>query len=95
MGGELNNLSYPLCYLWRYYGKRVAYWGHGKDVSVENAQGIKAVAEQTKIWLTRRADGFFAYTHGVRDYMVSKGVDQSKIFVLHNTIDIVKQRSYI
>jgi glycosyltransferase involved in cell wall biosynthesis len=25
--------------------------------------------------------------------MVSKGVDQSKIFVLHNTIDIVKQRS--
>lgn len=93
MGSELNNISYPLCYLWRYHDKRVAYWGHGKDVSVENAQGIKAIAEQTKIWLTRRADGFFAYTDGVRDYMVSKGVDQRKIFVLHNTVDIVKQRS--
>jgi glycosyltransferase involved in cell wall biosynthesis len=93
MGSELKNLSYPICYLWRFYGKRVAYWGHGRDLSVENAQGIKAVAEQAKIWLTRGADGFFAYTDGVRDYMVNKGVDQSKIFVLHNTIDIVKQRS--
>jgi glycosyltransferase involved in cell wall biosynthesis len=93
MGGELNNISYPLCYLWRYRGKRVAYWGHGRDVSVVNAQGIKALAEQTKIWLTRRADCFFAYTNGVRDYMVRKGVDQNKIFVLHNTIDIMKQRN--
>jgi glycosyltransferase involved in cell wall biosynthesis len=92
-GGELNNISYPLCYLWRYYGKRVAYWGHGKDVSVANPQGIKAIAEQTKIWLSRRADGFFAYTNGVRDYMVSNGVDRGKIFVLQNTIDIVKQRA--
>jgi glycosyltransferase involved in cell wall biosynthesis len=93
MGSELNNLSYPLSYLWRLQGKRVAYWGHGRDLSVVNARGIKAIAEQTKIWLTRRADGFFAYTNGVRDYMVNNGVNQSKIFVLHNTIDIIKQRS--
>jgi len=92
VGSELKNLSYPLSYLWRYYGKRVAYWGHGRDLSVESPQGIKAIAEQTKIWLARRADGFFAYTRGVREHMVSKGVDQRKIFVLHNTIDIIKER---
>jgi glycosyltransferase involved in cell wall biosynthesis len=93
MGSELNNLSYPLCYLWRFHGRRVAYWGHGRDSSVENARGIKAIAEQTKIWLTRRADGFFAYTNRVRDYMTSNGVERNKIFVLHNTIDIASQRS--
>jgi glycosyltransferase involved in cell wall biosynthesis len=92
MGGELNNVSYPLCYFWRCHGKRIAYWGHGKDVSVANARGLKALAEQIKIWLAGRADGFFAYTNGVRDYMVSKGVDHNKIYVLNNTIDIIKQR---
>jgi glycosyltransferase involved in cell wall biosynthesis len=61
-------------------------------VSVENPQGIKALAEQTKIWLTRRADGFFAYTPGVRHYLMSRGVDPRKIFVLQNTIDILTQR---
>ena len=92
MGSELNNVSYPISYLWRFRGKAIAFWGHGKDSSVEKPEGFKALAERTKVWLTRRADGFFAYTNGVRDYMVNRGVDRSKIFVLHNTIDIAKQR---
>jgi glycosyltransferase involved in cell wall biosynthesis len=74
-------------------GKSVAYWGHGKDSSVDNPKGIKSIAEQTKIWLSRRADGFFAYTNGVCDYLVNNGVDRRKIFVLQNTIDISRQRA--
>jgi glycosyltransferase involved in cell wall biosynthesis len=93
MGSELNNVSYPMSYLWRFAGKSIAFWGHGRDSSVERAEGLKALGEQTKVWLTRRADGFFAYTNGVRDYMVKNGVDGNKIFVLHNTIDIAKQRA--
>jgi len=93
VGSQVNNISYPLSYFLRLRGKSIAYWGHGKDSSVETPKGLKAVAEQTKIWLTRRADGFFAYTNGVRDYMVSNGVERSKIFVLNNTIDIASQRS--
>jgi glycosyltransferase involved in cell wall biosynthesis len=92
VGGELNNISYPLCHFWRYFGKRVAYWGHGKDISIANPKGIKAFAEQAKIWLTRQSDGFFASTSGVRDYMVRNGVNPAKVFVLQNTIDILEQR---
>jgi glycosyltransferase involved in cell wall biosynthesis len=92
-GSELNNLSYPLSFFWRLFGKAVAYWGHGRDVSIENAGRLKAFAEHAKIWLTQRADGFFAYTNGVRNYMVNNGVDQRKVFVLNNTIDIIGQRS--
>ena len=93
MGSELKNVSYPISYLWRLRGKSVAYWGHGRDLSVETPRGLKALAEETKIWLSRRADGFFAYTNRIRDYMVSNGVDRSKIFVLQNTIDITRHRS--
>ena len=92
LGSELNNLSYPISYLWRSRGKSIAFWGHGRDSSVVNPKGFKALGERTKVWLTRRADGFFAYTNGVRDYMANNGVDRRKIFVLHNTIDIAKQR---
>ena len=93
LGSELNNLSYPMSYLWRSRGKSIAFWGHGRDSSVVNPKGFKAFGERTKVWLTRRADGFFAYTNGVRDYMVNNGVDRRKIFVLYNTIDIAKQRA--
>jgi glycosyltransferase involved in cell wall biosynthesis len=93
MGSGLNNISYPISYLWHCRGKCIAFWGHGRDSSVEKPEGFKALSESMKVWLTRRADGFFAYTNGVRDYMVNNGVDRNKIFVLHNTIDIVKQRA--
>jgi L-malate glycosyltransferase len=93
VGSELKNVSYPISYLWRFFGKSVAYWGHGRDFSIETPRGLKALAERSKIWLTRWADGFFAYTFSVRDYMASNRVDQTKIFVLQNTIDINSQRA--
>ena len=93
LGSELNNLSYPISYLWKLSGKLIAFWGHGRDSSVVDPRGFKALGERTKVWLTRRADAFFAYTDGVRDYMAQRGVDPRKIFVLRNTIDIAKHRA--
>jgi glycosyltransferase involved in cell wall biosynthesis len=70
----------------------VAYWGHGRDSAIDTPTGLNGLEEKVKIWLARRADGFFAYTKGVRDFLVSKGVDEKKIFTLYNTIDIETQR---
>jgi glycosyltransferase involved in cell wall biosynthesis len=92
VGSEIHNLSYPLSYFWRFAGKAVAYWGHGRDCSAEKQSFIKANAERAKVWLTSRADGFFAYTQGVREYMINRGVNGKTIFTLCNTIDIDKQR---
>jgi glycosyltransferase involved in cell wall biosynthesis len=47
-----------------------------------------------KIWLASRADGFFAYTKGVGDFLRRHGVDANKIFTLYNTIDIEEQRQH-
>ncbi len=91
-GNSVHNISYPLTYLWRFMGKPVAYWGQGRDTSVERPTGFKRLGEKAKVWLTCRSDGFFAYTKGVHDFMAREGLSEQKIFTLYNTIDIEKLR---
>lgn len=93
VGNSIHNLSYPLTYLWRFLGKPIAFWGQGRDTSVEDATGLKGLSEKIKIWLTCRSDGFFAYTPSVHDFMKQQGLDEHKIFTLYNTIDIDKLRA--
>jgi glycosyltransferase involved in cell wall biosynthesis len=92
VGSALYNVAYPLSSLWRLGGKAVAYWGHGRDSAIEKPTGLNRLEEKVKIWLAGRADGFFAYTKGVGDFLVRNGVDEKKIFTLYNTIDIEEQR---
>lgn len=89
----LNNLSYPVARLWRMLGTAIAYWGHGRDVSVDQAVGWKQAAEKLKRNWERKCDGYFAYTAGVRDDLAVNGVEPSIIHVLDNTIDINAERS--
>ena len=93
LGNSMHDLSYPLAYTWRFLGKRVAFWGQGRDTSVLDAAGFKGVAEKAKVWMTCRSDGFFAYTQSVSDFMREQGLDEHKIFTLYNTIDIEQLRS--
>jgi len=93
VGNSIHNLSYPLTYLWRFLGKPIAYWGQGRDTSVQNATGLKGLSEKAKIWITCRSDGFFAYTKSVHDFMKEQGLSEDRIFTLYNTIDIENLRS--
>ena len=83
-----NNLSYPIARFLRKRSTLVAYWGHGRDRSVTMPGGLKRAAERVKLTWSRGADGFLAYTEGVRDYLLSSGVSNEKLFVVGNTIDI-------
>jgi len=89
----VNNLTYPLCHLHQLLGVKVAYWGHGRDRNIAKASGLKLVAEKLKLFLARKADGFFAYTPGVKAYLETQDVVSDKIFILNNTIDINEQRA--
>ena len=93
VGNSMHNLSYPLTSAWRVLGKSVAYWGQGRDTSVLDAAGFKGMAEKAKVWLTCRADGFFAYTQSVGDFMRQQGLHDHKVFTLYNTIDTERLRS--
>ncbi len=90
----VNNLTYPLCHLHQFQGTRIAYWGHGRDRTVKKISGYKHLSEQLKMQLSRKADGFFAYSEGVKTYLELNGVSPEKIFVTNNTIDIDEQRQY-
>ena len=91
----VNNLAYPFAQFAQFFGKKFAYWGHGRDLSLAKESGvIKHIAEQVKIWLVHQADGFFAYSPSVKAYLIEKGLPAEKLFVVNNSIDIVKQRLY-
>ena len=88
----LNNLTYPCCQLHQLTGSKLAYWGHGKHRDVTNPSRLKLWLEKLKMLLTRQANGFFAYTPGVKSYLLQQGLPSERVFVLNNTIDIQAQR---
>lgn len=90
---QLNNLTYPLCQLHQLTGKKFAYWGYGNLRSIRQRSWFTGLSEKLKTFLALRADGFFAYTPGVKSYLGEQGFMANKVFVLNNTIDIKIQRS--
>ncbi len=91
----INNLSYPLAIIYKLFGKKVAFWGHGRDLNNPGDDTFKRkVLESIKLFLIRQSDGFFAYTDGVKDYLVTKNVEEGKIFTVNNTIDIHAARRF-
>jgi glycosyltransferase involved in cell wall biosynthesis len=88
----LNNLTYPLCQIQQLGETKVAYWGHGRDLSVTEPSPMKLLLEWIKKILAQSADGYFAYTPGVREYLIQQGLSPEKLFTVNNTIDIREQR---
>jgi glycosyltransferase involved in cell wall biosynthesis len=94
VGSALSNLTYPLCRLHQLTGKKYGIWGHGKDRTVAKPSKFKKLLEVFRTGLAKSTDGFFAYTSDIKSYLENRGVDPDKIFVLNNTIDILKQRAF-
>lgn len=87
-----NNLSYPLAVLYKIFGMKLAYWGHGRDISAINPGIVKKLMEKLKLVFDSKANGYFAYTQSVKNYLKQSGIDEHKIFLLNNTIDIMSNR---
>jgi len=68
--------------------KRVAFFGHGR-----NRQQGGRFSEWYKKAILKRVDWWFAYTQGTSQYLVSQGVDQDKITVVQNSVDLSKFKS--
>jgi len=94
VGSALSNITYPLCLFFRLPKQKYAIWGHGKDRTVARPSRFKKVLEVFRSGRSKSADGFFAYTSDIKTYLESKGVKSEKIYVLNNTIDILKQRNF-
>jgi glycosyltransferase involved in cell wall biosynthesis len=76
-------LNYPILLLSALKLKRVAYWGHGR-----NLQGNpKSAAERMKRMLANSTNWWFAYTNETKRYLESIGVASEKITPIENAID--------
>ncbi len=62
---------------------RVAMWGHGINFQSHRRSIGNAIKKQTSGWV----DWWFAYTPGVRNILVSAGVEGSRVTVVQNAID--------
>ncbi len=75
--------NYPLL-LARAWGKRVAYWGHGKNFQADAVSGFR---ERWKRWLLTKIDWWFAYTSMTVDILRNAGYPVNRITQLDNAID--------
>lgn len=92
VGNAMNNIAYPISFIRKLFGKPIAYWGHGRDVFTLKKSLLKKMTDGFKMILSNLADGFFAYTEGVKKYLIQGGITPNKIFPLYNTINIEEKR---
>jgi glycosyltransferase involved in cell wall biosynthesis len=73
-----------------FYKKKFAFWGHGN-----NLQSSKfAIFNLLKRIYSNHSSWWFAYTNGVKQFLVGNGYPLHKITVVQNAIDAKKLSSY-
>lgn len=68
--------------------KRLAFWGHGRDMQASPA----SLGERFKRAYLKRVDWWFAYTPGARDYVAGQGFDGTRITAVENAVDTKAMR---
>jgi glycosyltransferase involved in cell wall biosynthesis len=76
--------NYPLIVGRLWSGRKLAYWGHGKNFQSDAPMGLR---EQWKNFLLNRVDWWFAYTSMTVDILKTAGYPSSQITQLDNAID--------
>ena len=63
--------------------KRLAFWGHGRDMQ----SSPSSFGERFKRAYLKQVDWWFAYTAGARDYVAAQGFDATRITTVENAVD--------
>jgi glycosyltransferase involved in cell wall biosynthesis len=64
--------------------KRLAFWGHGKNMQSSNPDGLK---ERFKRWTVNKVDWWFAYTEQSAELVTQAGFPRECTTVVENAID--------
>ena len=62
---------------------KLGFWGHGRNRQDKS----DSFANQFKYLFLKQCDWWFAYTSGVKDFLIEKGYPQAQITVVQNAID--------
>jgi glycosyltransferase involved in cell wall biosynthesis len=63
--------------------KKFAFWGHGLNLQISKTN----IFNRFKLTYINRANWWFAYTEGIKSFLIKHGVDKEKITVVQNSID--------
>lgn len=66
--------------------KKVAFWGHGLDLQAPK----KSAANRFKRIFINKPSWWFAYTEGVKNFLIDSGFEKDKITVVQNAINTRK-----
>jgi len=64
-------------------GPKMAFWGHGWNHLTDRQDSL---SEKVKIWIGKRGDWYFAYTWKVREGLIHRGFDGSRITDVQNAV---------
>lgn len=87
-----NLINYVLICLRLFSGKKVAYWGHGKNMQADNTNSF---SERIKRGLVKGVDWWFCYTASTARYVQRLGFPPSQTSVLNNSVDISQFRTQL
>lgn len=63
--------------------KKFAFWGHGLNMQISK----RNIFNRFKLTYINRATWWFAYTEGIKTFLMNHGVNKEKITVVQNSID--------
>ncbi|HEY8101123.1 MAG TPA: glycosyltransferase, partial [Burkholderiaceae bacterium] len=86
-----NKIIYNLWLLSFGRPKRLAFWGHGKNMQSENPNGLK---ERFKRWTVNKVDWWFAYTESSAELVRSAGFPSECTTVVENAIDTEEMTTF-
>ncbi|WP_119155419.1 glycosyltransferase family 4 protein [Caldimonas tepidiphila] len=84
-----NKLAYNLVSMTLERPRRLAFWGHGRNLQSDSPEGLR---ERFKRWTTTRVDWWFAYTGLSRELVRAEGFPEERITVLDNAVDTAELR---
>jgi glycosyltransferase involved in cell wall biosynthesis len=67
--------------------KRLAFWGHGRNMQSDNPNGLK---ERFKRWTINRVDWWFAYTKTSASLVADAGFPTQRTTIVENAVDTQK-----
>jgi len=79
-----NKLIYNLWLMFFSRPRRLAFWGHGRNMQSKHPDGLK---ERFKRWTVNKVDWWFAYTEGSAVLVNKAGFPRARTTVVENAID--------
>lgn len=68
--------------------KKIVWYTHGENRQAENGSIPSKIIERIRLGYLKRGAALIAYSRGVKDRLVEKGIPGEKVFVARNTLDV-------